>query len=844
MTVSIMAHPLKKNLIVLLAFGLLLIPARARCMVLTADTTWSGEVSVDQDILVPEGVTLTILPGTTIRVAASESTKTDPEYLSPLTEITVRGTIIAEGKVKAPVTFVLAGDKKASWAGIIIDRGKGIFRYAVVSDADTGLYVIDGSLALTDSRITRNRYGLTLQGKRAAVHVRSSRVEKNDYGVLLLNGATIDDKDNVIAENRKRDRYEPVVKTAVLPGEPEYKEDKQEQGRIYGDEVLRGTTIWQGRIGVNGMVRVPEDARLIIVPGTVVEFTRKDTNRDTIGENGLQIQGRIIAKGTKEHPILFRSAEQQRKMGDWDSINIMNSDKAMNLIEHCRIEDAYRGLHFHFSLVTVANVVLRNNYRGVQFQESVVTISGSRFYRNKSGLQARDSDIAFFDNVIANNYTGMNVFRNNITVQNNQIVQNYQEGVRVREGLPLVERNLIDGNRHGLMMNDELYGSFTSNVVSHNLESGISLKNTENVEISGNAVQGNGLNGMNIQDASAVIRGNLISDNGERGIGVLSFQGEITQNNIVRNGRYNLGIDGTTDVSARQNWWGGGDVKKTIYDKANEPSRGRVEHLPMRDRPVLFSWPLKNIRTDAAWHGDISIGDRLTVDPGAELVISPGTRVLFAKNAGLTVRGRIIAQGDTNAMIAFTSAGETSAGAWDEILIDHAAGSVFTNCVFQHATWALHSHFTDLKVAGCSFTRNYGGMRFTSGPLEVRQSFFGSNEIGIRAFRGSALITGNTIEANRIGIFVREKGGGLTVRKNNIAANVDYNIRLGDLNAEDVDARDNWWGGPAPAEKIYDARTEPGIGLVRYEPYAKQPFAVESMVGSTPDGKAGGAHAR
>ena len=66
-------------------------------------------------------------------------------------------------------------------------------------------------------------------------------------------------------------------------------------------------------------------------------------------------------------------------MGDWDSINIMNSDKAQNLIEFCQIEDAYRGLHFHFSHVTVADSIIRNNYRGIQFQESVVEITEHLF---------------------------------------------------------------------------------------------------------------------------------------------------------------------------------------------------------------------------------------------------------------------------------------------------------------------------------------------------------------------------------------------------------------------------------------------------------------------------------
>jgi len=816
---------------------LLLMPARAMCTVLTADTLWSGEVVVDQDILVPAGVTLTISPGAVIRVSPSESTKTDPEYMSPLTEITVRGTLISDGASGSPVTFVIAGGKKATWAGIIIDGGKGVFRNSVVNDAETGIYIVNGSLSLKDSLLTKNRYGLTVQGTLAEVRVDSSRIEKNDYGLILFDNAKIEGSGNVIAENRKKDEYKASAKDnsslrpeAVRMEDKDRPEAKKEKSRIYGDEVLLGTTIWQGRIEVNGMVRVPEDSRLIIVPGTLVEFRRKDSNLDGIGENGLQIQGIIVAKGTEEEPIIFRSSEKKRAMGDWDAINIMNSDKGQNLIERCVIEDAYRGLHFHFSNVTVVNVALRNNYRGIQFQESVVEITGSRIYDNKSAIQARDSDILLSDNAVYHNYAGFNLFRNSLTMRDNIIVNNYQEGIRLREGLPVIERNLIDGNRHGLMINDSIYGTFAANVISHNHESGISLKNTDNIEISGNVVQANGLNGINIQDAGALISGNMITDNMERGIGVLSFHGSITGNTIMKNGLYNLGIDGTEPVSAFMNWWGEDDVRKMIYDKENDPSRGRADYLPMLQTPVSFPWPLRTISVNTAWHGEVAVRESLTVLPGAELVVSPNTAVLFGTGAGLLVKGKIIAKGEKGAVISFRSVQGKGQAEWDEILLDHAQGSAFSNSVFSNATWALHSHFTDLKVEGCAFVNNQGGIRFTSGPIDVRRSFFGKNEVGIRAFRGSAFITENIITGNDTGIFVREKGGGLRITRNNLFDNSGYSIRMGDFNNEDVDARDNWWGSDAPASKIYDAVTEPGIGAVRYEPISERPFALEAPV--------------
>ena len=817
---------MKKSEAIVVCLILLLLPSAALGTVIKSNTTWSGEVSVEKDVLIPEGVTLTISPGTIIRIAPSESTRTDPEFLSPLTEITVRGTLVADGKEGSPVTFLISSEKNSTWAGIIVDGGKAIFRSCIIRDADTAVYVIQGSVFMSDSLLTKNRYGLTVQGRDAVAHIEATRMTENDYGLFLLNGAKVDSKDNVVKGNRKKDSYFSEAKD-YHPPLKEYKAGKKGESRRYGDEALLGTTVWQGRIEVNGIVRVPDNSRLIVLPGTIVEFMKKDPENNGVGENGLLIQGVIIAKGTKDNPILFRSAEKQRRMGDWDAINIMNSDKAQNLIEYCQIEDAYRGLHFHFSNVAVTESVLQNNYRGIQFQESIVEIRGTHFYGNKSALQARDSEIIFTDSTIYHNYSGLNSLRNGLTLKDNVIMDNEQEGLRIREGLPMVEGNLIDGNRHGLMVTDAVYGTFDHNVISHNLESGVSLKGTDNIAFSGNVVQGNGLNGVNIQDSGAVIRGNLISDNGERGIGIQSFQGIITDNNILRNGLYNLGIDGEMDVSARRNWWGGGNVRNTIYDKENDPSKGRADYQPVLEKPVIFLWPLKAIQADTTWRGDVSIEGVLTVGPGIHLALAPNTKVLFSRGAGLIVKGKIVARGEKDARITFASLEGGDAGEWDEILLDHAAGSVFSNCTFTNATWALHVHFTDLKVDGCSFMKNSGGLRFTSGPIEVRHSSFTENGIGIRAFRGKALIAENVIARNSTGIFVREKGGGLTIKKNNFFANSEYNIRLGDFNDEDVDAKDNWWGKATPSDTIFDARREPGIGKVNYEPYAKRPFTLE-----------------
>ena len=194
---------MNKFTIIIIFLILLLLTSQAQSTVLTSDTTWSGEVSVDQDILVPEGVTLKILSGAVIRITDSENTKTDPEFLSPQTEITVRGTLTLHGKKGSPVTFLTGGEKKLGWAGIIVDGGRVNARFTVIRDAETGVDLIKGAVSLIDTLLTNNRYGLTVQGSDAKALLDHVKVEDNDYGIFLLNGAAIQSKDSTDQRKQK-----------------------------------------------------------------------------------------------------------------------------------------------------------------------------------------------------------------------------------------------------------------------------------------------------------------------------------------------------------------------------------------------------------------------------------------------------------------------------------------------------------------------------------------------------------------------------------------------------------------------------------------------------------------
>jgi parallel beta-helix repeat protein len=163
--------------------------------VISSDLTLSGEVLLTGDLLILPGRTLTLQPGTTVRVRKSESTKIDPEYLSSATEILVHGRLQAAGTAGAPIAFLPETPGSAGevvWAGIILDRAAGsIISHARIEGAEQGILAIAAAPRLADNTIINCRYGIVLQGPGSAA-VYNNRIEAGEGGLFVLAGASGD----------------------------------------------------------------------------------------------------------------------------------------------------------------------------------------------------------------------------------------------------------------------------------------------------------------------------------------------------------------------------------------------------------------------------------------------------------------------------------------------------------------------------------------------------------------------------------------------------------------------------------------------------------------------------
>ncbi len=107
---------------------------------ISTDQTWSGIVRLTGDVYVPEGITLIILPDTTILFPALRD-DTNSGNNSSLTELIIDGSLIAEGSETQPILFTsdAATPQKGDWLAI---EGSGSL-YIDYATMEYGTYGVD-----------------------------------------------------------------------------------------------------------------------------------------------------------------------------------------------------------------------------------------------------------------------------------------------------------------------------------------------------------------------------------------------------------------------------------------------------------------------------------------------------------------------------------------------------------------------------------------------------------------------------------------------------------------------------------------------------------------------------
>jgi len=230
------------------------------------------------------------------------------------------------------------------------------------------------------------------------------------------------------------------------------------------------------------------------------------------------------------------------------------------------------------------------------------------------------------------------------------------------------------------------------------------------------------------------------------------------------------------------------------------------------------------IDREAVWEGEVRVTEPVTVEKGAILTILPGTVVLLSgedrdrdgcADGYLQVFGELRVEGTGARPVLFAAL--TPGKPWQEVFFKDAR-AVIRHAVFEGAAWALHIHDGDVRVEDTLLRGNGGGARTKGAGATFTRCVISGNGIGLRFRDGGPTVSVSSIEGNGTGLFYREGTGGGKINGNRIA-NREWDVKIGEWAAGDLDLSGNYWGAsPGAIGRIRDYRERKDTGEIVLDP--------------------------
>jgi len=187
---------------------------------LDKDTTWQGTVLISGDVDVAPGVTLTVLPGTTVKFKRIDEKSDQNMYgvdspYYPGAEIIVRGRIIARGTADSTIVFTSAeiDARPADWGAINLLGSEGnVIEYCKILFAYNGVHGHGAAAAINHNEFAKNGIGVSCKkeeespsapwyGKMSDMEITYNQFVNNKGGIGFRNSKAVV-KHNLIRENK------------------------------------------------------------------------------------------------------------------------------------------------------------------------------------------------------------------------------------------------------------------------------------------------------------------------------------------------------------------------------------------------------------------------------------------------------------------------------------------------------------------------------------------------------------------------------------------------------------------------------------------------------------------
>lgn len=149
-----------RRIVILALFAVLACVGTANAEIVSKDTVWAGDVFVDDKVIVDEGATLLIVPGTKVsfRPMPAEAKKGGGRLI-------IFGRLIAQGTPDAPILFTssAASPRPGDWEGLRFEETDQKFSridHSIIEYARAGINGRSSYLQVENTRLKSNQIGL------------------------------------------------------------------------------------------------------------------------------------------------------------------------------------------------------------------------------------------------------------------------------------------------------------------------------------------------------------------------------------------------------------------------------------------------------------------------------------------------------------------------------------------------------------------------------------------------------------------------------------------------------------------------------------------------------------
>lgn len=333
---------------------------------------------------------------------------------------------------------------------------------------------------------------------------------------------------------------------------------------VYDKVILTEDTNLRGNVLIKGYLVVASQATLRIEPGTIIRFAATGTRNNAAR---LVVQGRILAIGTADSPIVMTSDRTKPANGDWGGISLVSTEKR-NQLEQCRIEYANSGIETHFSTLSLKMVSIIHSQTGLLMRDTVAQMIGGSFSESEIGIEMHDSEFDAREITVSACKRGVVMNRSAANVSSVKIRDNEQYGLQSEECRIKITSAEISGNGIGARLKGG-EGQILTTSFHDNRETALHLSDSR-MKINRSRFFNNSQDALRLEDGRSLIWGNAFSAN--KG--------------------FNLYNAGREDVGALQNWWGSSDssgISQKIYDAVRDQRSGSVHLFPwLNEKPAYL----------------------------------------------------------------------------------------------------------------------------------------------------------------------------------------------------------------------------------------------------------------